>query len=318
MKNKRITRRRCLTVLASTTALPLLETGATAAPRFEWRGVALGADARMVFADSKRRAAEAALAAALAEVERLERVFSLYRKHSELSRLNASGTLAAPSQDMVILLGICRHFHEVTDGAFDPSIQPLWHALATHFSQHPYDPPPARLVDQALSLVDVRRISASAGRVELGPGMALTLNGIAQGYITDRIAELLRAAGFTRVLVQLGETRALPGKSWQIAVPGIAQTVALSDRAIATSEGLATPLSPDGAWTHLLHPRRGIAPRVFRRVSVIAPSATEADALSTALAVAKPWEAEALARRFPDARAFAVTAAGQVRHLGRG
>ena len=316
MRAKRIPRRRCLSILAGLGALPLTGGDRRAAPPLEWRGVALGAEARLAFHDPDRERATAALHRVLAEIERLERIFSLYRPDSELSRLNELGGLEAPSFDLLAVLALSERISAATDGAFDPSVQPLWQALAGHFARRPAEAPGESLLAPALALVDYRRIGTSPGRVRLGAGMALTLNGIAQGYITDRVSDLLRGLGFGSVLVQLGETRALPGRVWRVGAAGFARPFGLSGMAVATSAGAATPLSRDGHWTHLLHPRRGPGSGSFRSVTVVAATAAEADALSTALAVVTAPEADRLARRFPEARAVAVDSEGHRLRLG--
>ena len=122
--------------------------------------------------------------------------------------------------------------------------------------------------------------------------MALTLNGIAQGYITDRITEQLKQAGLEHALVDMGEIRGLgmaPGnRPWRVGLAGD-QTEAVSllsldvhNQAVSTSSGSGTALSRDGSVTHLFNPANGQARPLYRSVSVVAGNATIADALSTA------------------------------------
>jgi thiamine biosynthesis lipoprotein len=124
------------------------------------------------------------------------------------------------------------------------------------------------------------------------PGMAITLNGIGQGYITDRIVDLLHAGGVEHTLVDMGETRALgahpSGEPWRVGIedprmPGqIAERVLLKDRAIATSGGYGTQFDSAGRFNHIFDPTNGHTSSRYRAVSTIASTATEADALSTA------------------------------------
>jgi hypothetical protein len=123
-------------------------------------------------------------------------------------------------------------------------------------------------------------------------GAAITLNGIAQGYATDRVVERLRGAGLSATLVNIGEIRAIgarpDGTPWRVGLadpdrPGVlTETVDLVDRAVATSAGAGFRFDPKGRFTHPLDPATGRSPSLYRTVSVIAPTATEADALSTA------------------------------------
>lgn len=309
--NRQVSRRRVLTLMAAATGLPLLGRGDAArsapVPRHVWRGTALGAPAELVVAHPDATVARRAAGVCLAEVARLERAFSLFQPDSEIARLNRDGILAAPSQDLRALLAEAQRFGALTDGAFDVTVQPLWRLHAQHFASPGADPdgPSARAVAAARALVDYRGIDLSPRRVALArPGMALTLNGIAQGYITDRVADLLRDLGFGRVLVQLGEIRALDAPpdapAWRVGLsdpesPAEVRTrIALRDRAAATSSGLTARFDPAARHHHLFDPASGISARRWRSVTVVARRATAADALSTALAVAPPETAARL------------------------
>jgi thiamine biosynthesis lipoprotein len=329
----KIGRRRALTILAAGAGAALLPAplSASSLRRFEWRGIALGTEVRMILYHRERAAARAAVSACVAEIERLEAEFSLYRADSALSRLNRDGRLDAPSHDMRRLLSACRHFADLSGGAFDVTVQPLWRLNAEHFAAHPgatEGPPPAALA-AALALVDYRRVTVAPERVTLGHGMALTLNGIAQGYITDRVADTLRARGWSNVLIDLGEIRALDGRPdgrpWTVglretgrdpAAPGRARPgLALENRALATSAGSATPFDPSGRHHHLLDPRTGRSRNAFRSVTVMAPRATAADALSTALFLVPCSQAMRLLKAAGPAEALIIDAAGRLERL---
>ena len=126
-----LTRRRFLGIAATAAGLALLPAGLRAAsvwdgvPVRTWRGVALGADACLQFAHSDPAEADRLIGVCLEEVARLERVFSLYRPESALARLNRDGALDAPPADLVRLLSESVDFGRRTDGAFDPTVQPL-------------------------------------------------------------------------------------------------------------------------------------------------------------------------------------------------
>lgn len=295
-----IGRRSAMTVLAGAACLPLAGDG-PAAPRHRWTGRALGGRADMLFADAVPEAARDAAAACQAEIDRLDAVFSLWRGDSELSRLNRDGRLAAPSLDLRAVLGRALDLAAASGGAFDPTVQPLWQAYAELSDQGVLagrDGPPARIA-RALELVDWRGVRIAGGSIELArPGMAVTLNGIAQGYLADRVAALLRRRGFAAVLVQLGETYALgrpPGRdAWRVAGGGADWP--LANRALATSAGAGSPFTADRRFHHLLDPHSGDSARRFRSVSVAHDSAAMADGLSTALAVLPRARGQALLR----------------------
>lgn len=330
-----LTRRRTLCLLGAAAGLGTVPwvvgaTSAAASPElYRWRGSVLGAVAELAIYHENRTAAEAIIADAVSEIERGERLFSLYREDSALSQLNRAGRLDAPPLELVALLAECRQWSETTDGAFDTTVQPLWRLYADHFAAPDADPagPGEKAIAKALSRVDWRAVRATPAEISFGrAGMAVTLNGIAQGSITDRVAERLRDGGIDRVLVDLGEARALSGHpdgtSWRIGLKdpyfagAVTETVGLENGALATSAGGATRFSSDGRHHHLFDPANGHSARGMASVTVAAPRATTADALSTALAVMEPIRARALVATFDNVGARLTAADGSVETLG--
>lgn len=279
-----LTRRRFLTVSAAALALAPPARG-NAAPLHIWSGMALGARATIRIAHPD---AVAICARAAAEIERLENVFSLYRPDSSLMRLNAAGRIDAPPAELLECLTIAGSVHRVTDGCFDPTIQPLW-ALWAERAVAGTRPTTGELAELRArgGWPDIRM---DAARISLAPGTALTLNGIAQGYIADRVAALLSAEGLADILIDTGEHRAVGGHpdggDWPVR---LAQggAVGLRNRALATSAPLGTAFDAAGRAGHILHPATGEpAVPIWRAVSVSAASAALADALSTAACLA--------------------------------
>ena len=323
MTARPFTRRRFLGVAAAAAGLALLPASLLAQgvsvrtwPVRTWRGVALGADACLQFAHPDPAEADRLIGLCLEEVARLERVFSLHRPDSALVRLNRDGALDPAPADLVRLLAETVDIGRRTDGAFDPTVQPLWQLYAGHFGRPGADPdgPPATAVRAALGLVDYRSLRVDSGRVGFARrGMAATLNGIAQGYVTDRVAERLRAEGMGDVLVDMGEIRALghhpAGRPWTVGLKDpldeerTAETLEVTDRAVATSGGYGTLFDPAGRFTHLFDPASGGCAREWLAVTVMAPDAMTADALSTALSVVPADRAPAILNRFPGVAA---------------
>jgi thiamine biosynthesis lipoprotein len=316
-------------VIAAAAGMPFLPSGSAAerTPVFEWRGRALGAQARLLLAHPDAAAVRRVVARCLDEVARLERIFSLHLPDSEIATLNRTGRLDAASHDLRILLAEAQRFGALSGGAFDITVQPLWQLYAAHFAANPDDVagPPVHRIEAARRRVDYRAVATDGSGIGfLRPGMAVTLNGIAQGYITDRVAELLRAAGFASVLVQLGETVAgVPrseGRPWRVGIPDpfargrVLETLDAVEVAIATSSGRATRFDAAGRHHHLFDPATGRSADRYASVTVVAARATAADALSTALAVASPAAAPHLLRE-ADAAALFVAADARSRWL---
>jgi len=287
-------RRRFLCLSASVLAAgPVL--GATAHGPAHWRGRVLGAAASMTISGLGQRDAAPVCHRIEAELARLEAIFSLYRPDSELARLNAEGHIAHPSPELLDLLSLSASLYQASGGAFDPTVQPLWRARALGRSE------------TALAR-GFQHLRYDATKISFAqPGMGLTLNGIAQGYITDRIAALMRSEGLKDILVDMGEISALgrspDGNVWRAGISApdgeILQRVTLQDRALATSAGNGTRLGDGGS--HILDPRSGKGADLARLISVSAPSAALADGLSTALCLLSETEAADLLQQFPGA-----------------
>jgi thiamine biosynthesis lipoprotein len=250
-------RRRFLALTAAALATP-------ASAETSWQGRAFGADCALTLRGPTRDA-NAALASLPALIDTIEADFSLHRR-SALTQLNATGHLSDPSPAFRALVDLADALHGLTDTAFDPTVQPLW--LAHAEGRETRAPIGWRLVrhDHAITLQ---------------PGMALTFNGIAQGFGADAVKVHLAAHGFDHALIDMGESAALGGPfrlALQDPIHGQLATRTLTGTAIATSSPMATLVN---GHPHIFHPQ-GLPP-LWSTVSVEATSAALADALSTAL-----------------------------------
>lgn len=317
-----LSRRRVLTVLAATAAGLALgaERALATAVDTEWRGTAMGTDARLLFCGGEPAAVRAAVRIAVAEIDRLEDALSLFRDGSEIARLNRDGALASPSGDLRRALALAMSVARASGGLYDPTVQALWEAHVDWFAGRSTAtlPPEAPIAD-ARARVNWRGISLAADKVRLGEGQRITLNGLGQGYVTDRVADLLRERGFVHVLVDLGEQRALgpraDGSLWQV-VRRDAEPIALSAGALATSEGAGCIIGAGGLAHHLFDPRTGRSAQRWRRLTVSHRSAAVADALSTALYAASHDEIADVLTRFAGVGVWATDRAGREWRFG--
>ncbi len=316
-----ISRRRFLVFLGGAGAMGAWWAGRRealhAARRTSW---ALGSDVRVTVLSEDPLAAEDAAAAAVAEIETVDRVMSIYRPDSEVRRLNREGSLENPYRCLVEILDRARRMSERSGGAFDMTVQPLWevHAEAKRTGGVPSEVS----LDSARARVDWRKVVSTPDIVRLlAPGMAITLNGIAQGFAADRAAEALRARGIRHALVDAGELAPLgckaDGEPWTAGIqhprePGAFIALArLDGRCLATSGDYATAFTPDFSRNHLFDPGTGRSPPHFSSVTVAAPSGTDADALSTAIFVCGLERGLALLETFPGADALLVMKDGR-------
>jgi FAD:protein FMN transferase len=348
-----VTRRRAFRIVAAGAGLPLMIAGlratVPAGRLFNWQGEVLGGLAELSLWHTDEAMARRAIRKVEAEIARYEGIFSLARAENEISRLNAAGSLARPSTELRALMEDGRRFSVLSGGAFDVSVQPLWRLYEAHFwsgrtiaDEARADGLLARAHDVARALVDYRAIEIGAGgRIAFArPGMAVTLNSLAQGYITDAAADLLRNEGFESAFVDLGEIRAIgrhpEGRAWRIGVrdgrpaagmagvgagsAGPAESpmpvVELADTAMAVSGGYGTTFEPSGRYHHIFDPTTGDSARALIDAAVIGPRATVANGLSTALCVAGEARAAVMLAACPGYRAILTRPDGTRAEVG--
>ena len=292
-----LSRRRFISISAGTLAAGIVP-GTAAFARsssVRWQGIAMGAAAKLILDHPDQKQAKIALQAVREEIRRLEAVFNLFDPSSAISRLNLKGRLELPPLDLIRCLDDAAQISQLTDGAFDVTVQPLWALYASHFADQPKDTkgPSQKNIDAARAHIDYQAVQYGPEAVTFSmPNMAITLNGIAQGYMTDRVAELLGGLGFDNVLIHLGETRGLgtrsDGSSWKVGIKSpdspvdLVEKIELNNKAIATSGGYGTRFTGQGQHHHLFDPKSGRSANTWSSISVVADDATRADALSTA------------------------------------
>ncbi|MBN9672707.1 FAD:protein FMN transferase [Labrenzia aggregata] len=315
-------RRRFLKICATAAAGLALPAAAAAgtASLHRWTGIALGARAEVNLIHHDAEEARRLFSMVEAEIRRLENIFSLYRPESELSRLNRTGRLQAPSFEMLELLGLCSRIHAVTAGAFDPTVQPLWQ----YYAQKAVGEKHAGSFAEARSRTGFGNVRVLQDEISLlKPGMALTLNGIAQGAVTDRVAALLSANGCRNVVVDLGEISAQGHgpdpvdagheAGWSVTLrpaperDGSRVGIQLADAAVASSARRGTTFDPEGRQSHILDPRTGLTVKNgLAGASVVARTAAIADGLSTAALVCRESDLKRSLAAFDGTRAFVV------------
>jgi len=330
---RRLTRRRAIRIVAAAAGLPLMiaVVRATAPPAqmFHWQGEVLDALSEVTLWHTDAALCRRTILKMRAEIERYERIFSLYRPDSEISRLNASGALMRPAPELRALIEESQRFGVLSAGAFDISVQPLWQLYEAHFWSHAHIVPDivARAQDVARKLVDFRRIETGAGRIAFTrAGMGITLNSVAQGFITDAIADMLRDEGFESAVVDLGEFHALgrhpDGHPWRIgiqdplAASSVDRVIELDDMALAVSGGYGTTFEPTGHFHHIFDPHTGASANQLADAAVIGPRATAANALTVAICVVGEERARALLEACPGTRAIITRPDGSSATIG--
>ena len=259
--------------------------------------MAMGTVLEITLLGADPRQARAAADAAFAEVAELENLASRHDPGSQLSALNAAAG-GAPQPVDPRLHALIRRSVELaalTEGSFDVTVGPiveLWIEAARSDRV-----PSPQEIETALARTGASRIALEPERVGLPlPGMSLDLGGIAKGHALDAVAERLRVAGHRDALLHFGRSsvqalgRAPDGGGWRLLLPaldaGDDAVLTLSDRALSVSSSLGQWSEIGGRrFGHVVDPRTGSALVELRRSAVVAPDATLAEALSTALTI---------------------------------
>jgi len=269
-----------------------------------------------------RQEAEAARDELFAEIKRLEKLFSRTLSGSDISMINkmAGKEAVEVSPETLELIYMALDFALLSEGAFDPTIAPLLDLWGFLGSQ--YRLPGSQEIEAALHLADYRLLQLDReNRIVFLPqnGMALDLGGIAKGYIVDRGLKLLSEAGIDHALLNAGGDIGIlgsrpDGTPWRIGVrhprreDQYIAVLPLSGGAVVTSGDYERVFEEGGRrYHHILDPETGQPAHSLASVTIIAPTAVKADALSTAVFVMGAERGLALVERLPDIEAILVT-----------
>jgi thiamine biosynthesis lipoprotein len=260
---------------------------------------------------------------ALAEVDRLEACLSLYRPTSEIARVNAQAAFepVRVSSAVFRLLEHARQLNGETGGAFDIAIAPLVRCWG--FMNNSGRVPDRSQLEQARQQAGMDHVTLDSDSVSVRfdrEGVMIDLGAIGKGYAIDRAAEILREAGVGRALLH-GGTSTVYGigappdaEGWKIAIAGsqdesrTVATVLLRDSALSVSAVWARSFEAGGKkFGHVIDPRTGHPVNNAVLAAVALPSATETDALSTALLVLGSESHDAIRKLRPQMQTWLLS-----------
>jgi thiamine biosynthesis lipoprotein len=265
---------------------------------------------------------------ALDEIERLDAQLSLYRSSSEIAHLNARAAFepVRVSPNLFALLEQARKLSCETAGAFDVTVAPLVRCWG--FMRGDGRLPEAQEIAEACAKTGMHRVILDPNSFSVRfdqSGVMLDLGAIGKGYAIERAAELLREAGVTSALLHggtsticaIGKPLDPPAEGWKVALetppdsaptPGLLTTILLSDQALSVSAVWGKSFrAGDKILGHVIDPRTGQPASESLMAAVVLPSATETDALSTALLIGGKNEFAALNRLRKEMRTLLVT-----------
>jgi thiamine biosynthesis lipoprotein len=278
---------------------------------------------------------------ALAEIERVERQLSLYIPESEIARVNTRAAFepVCVSPPVFALLKQARQLSEATQGAFDVTLAPLVRSWG--FMGGDGAPPDVDELRQARQSIGFHNLllDESGQTVRFArAGAMIDLGAIGKGFAIDRAAAVLREAGVERALLHGGTStvcamgQPFDADAWKVVVdmptkvtgrPAFAPedvlaVVPLRDETLSVSAVWGRSFSMKGRLCgHVMDPRTGEPVNGAVLAALALPSATETDALSTALLVMGASGLDAIGRLRSSARAFVVTPRGAEWEIAR-
>lgn len=272
---------------------------------------------RVVMPSGDTTASQRVRAAIDGELALVDRLLSKWNPASELSRFNAHRSIEpfAASAEMVEAVLTALRAAERTGGALDPTVAPLVEAWGFGPTGWPRLAPSRETIAAAQARVGYAMLSADPARrtIRKGrPDLAIDLDGLAGGWLADRIASAVVALGYGDVLVDAGgeistRGRRADGQRWRVAVESPAgvrkakgPVIALEDASVATSGDYKNFWADEEGRrrSHVIDPRTGQpVAHGLASATVVHADGAWADALGTALLVLGPTEARAFAKR---------------------
>lgn len=276
-------------------------------------GSIMGTDVTITVVAPSAKEGEAAIDAAMEEIRRLDRMMSLYKDDSEITRVNlAAGehSVQVPPE-MIEVVERARMVSDLSGGAFDITIGPL--VVLWQMKLKEGAVPTDKEIKAVLSRVNYRDalFDKKGSTIFLTrKGMIMDLGGCAKGYAADRAAEVLRKHRITNALVAVaGDIRAMgkreDGKPWRIGVQHpreagkLLTTLELSDRSISTSGDYERfKIVNKKRYHHILDPRTGRPSEGMESVTIIGDTGAAIDPLTTALFILGPEKGMQIVKQF--------------------
>ena len=226
-------------------------------------------------------------------------IMSHYVNDSELSQLNREppNTAVVVSPELMNILATSQRISEQSDGAFDVTLAPAIDAWGFGSAGEISERPSSESLESLRQRIGYKKyVVADNNVVKLAQGLTFNLSAIAKGFAVDQVSSYLTEHGFGNHLVDIGGELRASGKNpqhkdWRIGIEkphilgGLRDVIELSNRAVATSGDYRNFVELNGQrFSHTID-SKSLSPVLHRlaSISVVHESATEADALATAI-----------------------------------
>lgn len=276
----------------------------------DYNDLLFGSYVKIKLLEPNRLKANQAVEEALAEMARLDSIFSLYNQNSEIYQINRQGK-GKLSRDFKNLLTRALEVSEKSNGAFDITVLPLIQFWRNYFKSEKL--PDSLELKRQLRLVDYRKIKIQNDSIYLPDSVKIDLGGIAVGYSIDRAVEILKREGIKTGLIDAGgDIMGFGNRKWKVGVKnprgeGLLRTFSIQNQGIATSGDYEKFFMKNGIrYHHIMNPKTGYPTWGCSSVTVIGPDAITADAYSTTIFVLGVKDGLVLAEKMDRVEVFII------------
>jgi len=268
-----------------------------------------------VYSD-KRETAETAIGEAFNGIKKIESKLSIYNEDSEIARLIKKKMIESPSRDLEANISRALYYSNLSNGAFDITVQPILELYNRTFLEKG-SAPSVEEINRELKKVDYKRIILEDEKIKIGEDQVITLGAIAKGYAVEEAVETLRQHNITMALVDAsGNMRALgkkPEGAWNIAMEdprdmnNYIAIIPLDNNAVSTSGDYERYFDEKKEYHHIINPKTGYSATELISVTIVTDNAFDADALSTAVFVLGKEKGMALIEALPGVEGLIIT-----------
>ncbi|MDD3776701.1 MAG: FAD:protein FMN transferase [Actinomycetota bacterium] len=288
-------------VIAALLVLPTFSCNLKTYQKFEQTRELMGTLVSITVYSYDQQAAEGAMEAAFERMVEIESIANTYDPNSQISILNQDGHIKNPSPVLSELVTESKNYYQISQGAFDITVQPLLNLWASGLWQET-EQVQQQKINQAMEMVGANYIIVEPDRIYFEKeGMEITLGGIAKGYAVDKAMEVLKSKGISYALVNAGGDIMTSGKKpdgsfWTIALENpdnkeeSIEVLNVAGKAVTTSGNYERYFDPDKEAHHLIDPRSGFSANQCISATIISTSCMDADALSTSIFVLGPQQ----------------------------
>lgn len=287
-------------------------------------GIAMGTFVAMTLIHESKDKAKDAINLAFDEIRRLEKILSRFENANTIARLNKDGHLKNLPPEVAYVIGESLEYFKLSRGNFDITVKPIMDLLENSKDGKARSLPGDKEIRKALKLVGSQNIRLDGRNVYFNiPGMGITLDGIAKGYIVDHAAKVISEQGIKNHLINAGgDIRASgskpEGKPWTVAIEdpnkkgNYPDIIKIKGKAVATSGNYEIFFDQEKKFHHIINPRTGLSPALCSSVSILTSSTMKADALSTAVFVMGPKDGIEFIESLPDCEGLIIDKDGSL------